>query len=246
MFKFNPAILIFCTFLTYGIACSIPQYQIPIVTSTNKVEPTRTVPTQISVSPLPSASPASINTSPAVTSTSRPLQSTSTTAGGDICSDHRSIQLINDLKSALSTSDGSRLASLVSPAHGMEARLFRDGRIVTYDQEHARFLFDSKYQVNWGLAPGSGLEIQGSFQALMVPALLDVLTRDYSLSCNQVKTGGASYRTNWPYPGIDFYSVYWPGTQANGNLDWHTWLLGMQYVAGKPYLYAIMQFQWEP
>jgi hypothetical protein len=29
-------------------------------------------------------------------------------------------------------------------------------------------------------------------------------------------------------------------------MDWHTWLLGMHYVNGKPYLYAIMQFFWEP
>ncbi len=36
------------------------------------------------------------------------------------------------------------------------------------------------------------------------------------------------------------------GTQGYGSLDWHTWLLGMHYVNGSPYLYAIMQFMWEP
>ena len=46
--------------------------------------------------------------------------------------------------------------------------------------------------------------------------------------------------------GMNFYSVYYPGAPANNNLDWRTWLVGMEYVDGKPYLYAMMQFFWEP
>jgi hypothetical protein len=49
----------------------------------------------------------------------------------------------------------------------------------------------------------------------------------------------------WPYQG-DFYSIYFPGTEANGNLDWHTWLVGVEYVNNKPYVYALMQLFWEP
>ena len=33
---------------------------------------------------------------------------------------------------------------------------------------------------------------------------------------------------------------------ANGFLDWHTWAIGIEYVDGKPYIYALMQFFWEP
>ena len=66
------------------------------------------------------------------------------------------------------------------------------------------------------------------------------------MTCDQIQVGGTTYQATWPYTGINFDSLYYPGTQANGNLDWHTWLLGMHYVNGKPYLYAIMQFQWEP
>jgi hypothetical protein len=29
-------------------------------------------------------------------------------------------------------------------------------------------------------------------------------------------------------------------------MDWHTWVAGIEYVNGKPYLYALMQFFWEP
>jgi hypothetical protein len=29
-------------------------------------------------------------------------------------------------------------------------------------------------------------------------------------------------------------------------MDWQTWVAGIEYVNGKPYLYALMQFFWEP
>lgn len=162
------------------------------------------------------------------------------------CADPQVMTLINNFKTALQTSNGKMLASLVSPTHGMDARLYRNGTVVTYDQQHAKFLFETTYVVDWGPAPGSGIETHGSFHETIVPALLDVFNKNYTLSCNQIQVGGTTYTATWPYTGFNFYSVYYPGTQANGNMDWRTWLLGMHYVNGQPYLYAIMQFQWEP
>lgn len=162
------------------------------------------------------------------------------------CADAQATALINNLKSALQNANGPLLASLVSPTHGMDVRLYRDGRIVNYDRAHAKFLFETTYSVDWGAAPGSGQETIGSFHELIIPDLLDVFNKSYTLTCNEVKVGGATYQAVWPYSTINFYSVYYPGTDANGNMDWHTWLLGMHYINGAPYLYAIMQFKWEP
>ncbi len=128
----------------------------------------------------------------------------------------------------------------------MDARYFRNGQVVNYDQLHAQFLFDSTYVVDWGAAPASGLEKKGSFHEVVLPALQDVFNKDHALACNQVQVGGATYKATWPYSGINFYSVYFAGTPNNGNLDWRTWLIGMEYVNGRPFLYAIMQFFWEP
>ncbi len=179
-------------------------------------------------------------TAPVVAPSAAPAQPS------DICSDSRASALADSFRTAVLTSNGPLLATLVSPAHGMDARLFRNGRVVNYDADHAKFLFVSTFVVDWGLAPASGLPTKGSFHDLIVPALLDVFNRTYKLSCNQIDVGGTTYQASWPYPGIDFYSAYYPGTAANGNLDWHTWLIGVDNEAGKPYLYAIMQFQWEP
>jgi hypothetical protein len=161
------------------------------------------------------------------------------------CADPQATSVIETLKSALQTSNGVQLASLVSPLHGMEVRYYRDGRIVTYDQAHAKFLFASTFQVDWGDAPGSGLPTVGAFQQVILPDLLKLFNSAYTLTCDQVQVGGATYQAVWPY-AANYYSVYFGGTQANGNMDWLTWLVGFEYAGGRPYLYALMPFRWEP
>ncbi len=233
-------------------ACSLPLYTTS-TTPTAALKPKQAAQTAAAaiataVTSLPTGiiTPTATNLPQGITATPQPQLAVTQAASSNFCADAQVTTLINSFKSALQTSNGELLASLVSPTHGMEARLYHNGRVVTYDQAHAKFLFDSTYVVSWGLAPGSGLETKGSFHELIVQALLDVFNKNYTLTCNQVQVGEASYPTTWSYSGINFYSAYYPGSQGNGSLDWHTWLLGMQYANGKPYLYAIMQFQWEP
>jgi hypothetical protein len=184
---------------------------------------------------------------PADSATPAIAPSASATAlSAPFCEDPQVRDIINQLETAVRTADGALLASLVSPQHGIDARLFRDGRAVNYDQEHAAALFESTFALNWGTAPGSGLEVRGSFQELMVPDLLDVLSREYEVTCNEIRLGGATYTANWPYSGIEFLSVHFPGTDAYAGLDWHTWVFGVHYVGRRPFLYAMMQFKWEP
>ena len=231
--------------------CTLPGLAAP--TATPFILPTAvpTTPAPASPTPLVTAIPAlgtpgvfvtpGAGTQIAVAPAAAPQPSST-----DFCADAQATTLINNLKGALQGSSGPQFAALISPTHGMEARLYRDGRTVTYDQQHAKFLFESTYSVDWGAAPGSGMQTSGAFHDTILPDLLDVLNKGYTLGCNQVQIGGATYQAVWPYTGINFYSLYYPGTSANGNMDWHTWLIGMQYVLGKPYLYAIMQFKWEP
>jgi len=153
--------------------------------------------------------------------------------------------LIDSFKSAVLNSNGPLFGSLVSPARGMDVAFFRDGTVITYDQNHAKFLFETTYQVDWGAEPGSGAAKRGSFHDVVVPKLRESFNQPYELHCNELSHGGATYELKWPYQG-EFYSVYFPGTQANGNMDWHNWAMGIAYENGKPYIYALMQFFWEP
>ena len=248
--------------LVFGLLCCLlTSCTLPGFSSTPTILKVAT-PTLLKPSPAPSSPTALLASSPTAATfptllaptAAGPTQISATQAPASVtqvpsatfCADAQVTTLINSLKSALQSSNGTLLASLVSPTHGMDARLYRNGRIVNYDQQHAKFLFQTTFVVNWGAAPGSGLDTMGSFHERIVPDLLDVFNKNYTLTCNQVQIGGASYQAVWPYTGYNFYSVYYPGSQANNSLDWHTWLLGMHYVNGRPYLYAIMQFKWEP
>ncbi|MBK8618565.1 MAG: hypothetical protein IPN96_15945 [Anaerolineales bacterium] len=42
------------------------------------------------------------------------------------------------------------------PSFGMDVRYYRDGNLVNYDVEHAKFVFETTFQADWGLSFGSG------------------------------------------------------------------------------------------
>ena len=162
------------------------------------------------------------------------------------CDDARGRELINSFRTAITAKDGPLLSSLVSPASGMDVRFYRDGNVVNYDVEHAKFVFETTFQADWGLSFGSGESTLGSFQEIILPSLQQVFTPNAVVVCNQIKVGGATYQPVWPYADLDYYSVHFPGTDQNGGLDWQTWVVGMDNAGGEPHLAALMHFVWEP
>jgi hypothetical protein len=186
-------------------------------------------------------------TSGSVVSTAIPTLTLSVPSpvASNICADPQVTALIDSLKTAMLNSDGPLLSSLVSPQRGLDVARFRDGTVITYRPDQAKFLFETTFEVNWGPAPGSGLEEIGSFHDVVVPELVKAFNQPYTLHCNELKHGGATYEVSWPYEG-DFYSVHFPGTEVNGFMDWHTWAVGVEYVNNKPYLYALIPYFWEP
>ncbi len=189
---------------------------------------------------------------PTFTATSAPTQSpviTQTpfpTQLPDFCADIRGTELINSFSKAVASRDGALLASLVSPSNGMDVRYYRDGNIINYDVEHAKFVFETTFQADWGLSFGSGAATIGSFQDIVLPTLEQVFTPNSLIVCNQIQTGGTNYFPEWPYPDMNFYSVYFPGTDEFGDLDWQTWAVGMENIASKPTIAAMIHYVWEP
>ena len=220
------------------VGCTFPSAPVPL-TPTPLVFPTSTLFIVPQTPALPAATlGGAITPAPGQTASSPSNPAT-------ICNDPKVTALIDSFKSAILNSNGSLLSSLVSPSRGMDVAFFRDGTVITYDQNHAKFLFETTYQVDWGAEPGSGAAKKGSFHDVVVPKLRESFNQPYELHCNELSHGGATYELKWPYQG-EFYSVYFPGTAANGNMDWHNWVMGIEYVNGKPYVYALMQFFWEP
>jgi hypothetical protein len=166
------------------------------------------------------------------------------------CADARVSTLVANFGNAFKTSNGGTLASLVSPAHGWTVRLWHNGNAITFDREHAQWVFISTYKHNWGAAPGSGQDTVGAIHVIVLPKLLDVFNAPapgYTLSCNTVQAGGASYDTSWPvqYANVNYYSVYKPGPAGN-ELSWRTLLIGVEYVQNQPYIFSTTQLDWEP
>lgn len=164
------------------------------------------------------------------------------------CANAQVTSLISDLKSALLNSNGDALASLSSPLHGLDLRLWRYGTLVNYDREHAKFLFESTFQVNWGPAPGSGDNTIGSFAQAVLPKLTEVFGASYELHCNDALDLATFSLQPWPpeYANVNFYAVHKPGTETYGGLDWRTWFAGVEFSGGRPYLFSLIHFQWEP
>jgi hypothetical protein len=163
------------------------------------------------------------------------------------CSDSRINTLLTNFGNALEISNGEALASLVSPAHGMIVSLWRNGNPITFDREHARWVFDSTFEHNWGSAPASGLDTIGSFQVKVLPWLQDVFNASYSLTCDSLGVAPQYGSNPWPveYANVNYYTVYKPGTPGV-DLDWRYWLVGVEYVQGQPFVFAVIHYAWEP
>ncbi len=167
-------------------------------------------------------------------------------ASAEFCVDPRAVSLFESLYNAASSNDGRILTSIVSPAHGLTVTYIHNGNPIVYDPAQAGMVFGSLEVVDWGLGLGSGLPVQGTFEDLVRPDLLAVFA-SAETHCNTIQLGGASYSVSWPsiWKNINFYSVYKPGTPGM-EMDWMTWVTGVEYVEGVPYLFSLSRYNWEP
>jgi hypothetical protein len=164
------------------------------------------------------------------------------------CADARVNTLIENLESAVNASNDDILASLIHSLHGLDVRLWRYGTVANYSIEEAAWVLESEYEVNWGPAPGSGENTLGTFSEAILPKLQEVFGAIYNLHCNDTLNLATFSLEPWPpeYTNINFYTVYKPGTEQYGGLDWRAWTVGVEYVGGEPYLFALIHYQWEP
>ena len=164
------------------------------------------------------------------------------------CADAKVTALLASYKTAMTRQDGALLASLVSPVHGLNVTYLRTGKTITYTPALARWVFSSTYAANWGTQPASGLEVKGSFHQEVLPKILDVLSNpNTTTTCNSPATGAKNYQYSWSfqYGNINYYALLKPGSPGV-DLDWRTWLVGVEYVNGQPYLFSLQHLFWEP
>jgi len=209
-------------------------------------------PTPIVIVIVPTASslpPTSVPFQPTIPQfTPTPIPTATASLLPGFCSDSRVTSALDSFGAALSSSNGVALAALISPTNGVDVRYIRDGRVVNYDRDHFKYVFESTYQTTWGNAAGSGQPVVGSFQQIVLPSLRKAIVPSSQRDCDQIKLGGATYTVAWPaeYASINYYSIYYPGTEQNGGLDWQTWLVGFDTSSGQPFIRVLLHFEWEP
>ncbi len=165
--------------------------------------------------------------------------------GSFFCADARVPVLIDQsLKTAMQTSSGNLFAGLVHARHGLAVRRWAYGPAVTFTPYGASLAFISPTIYNWGGGP-SGQPTYGTFAEVIQPRLNEVLSASHDLYCNTAAhTGPVINHWENGYANINFYELYKPSSP--GNLDFRTILVGIEYVDGLPYLFAMVNFEWEP
>ena len=159
------------------------------------------------------------------------------------CADTRIAPLIEQLKGSLNQSNGDMFSALASPTHGMDVRLWAYAAPINFNTNTAKTVFTSTDSYNWGGGP-SGIPDVGTFKDLIQPKLLDVLNApNMEAYCDNL-TKVYPLATPWPYPNYRYYNLYKPAS-ANG-FDFRTWLVGIEYVNGQPYIAALVTIVWEP
>ncbi len=163
------------------------------------------------------------------------------------CADARVASLLTNLGAALTTSNGTSLAALASPVHGVDVRLWRHESNINFPPENLRWVFDSTYSHSWGAAPGSGFPVSGSFKDVVLPRLLEVFNSPYEKTCNDAGIAAAFSMEPWPveYSAINYFQVLKPATPGI-DMDWRIWLVGVEYVGGQPYVFTLIHYEWEP
>jgi hypothetical protein len=129
----------------------------------------------------------------------------------------------------------------------LPVQAWANGPRIIFDQQHAEWVFTSTYEHDWGSAPASGLDVKGSFQSVVLPALLEVFNSSYELHCNEPGYADTFSLEPWPkqYANIGFYNITKPATPGV-DLDWRTWLVGVEYVENQPTIFSLIHFAWEP
>lgn len=163
------------------------------------------------------------------------------------CSDSKVKTLLTDLGTAIKETNGAALTALVSPKHGLDFRLVSNNTPVNYPASDAATVFTSNAVQNWGAALGSdAVKVNGTFADVMQPKLLEVFKSSYELSCNTAGKIVSPANISWPsaYSTVNFYTLYKPA--ADEKDKWRAFMVGIEYIEGKPYVFALVNFEPAP
>jgi hypothetical protein len=167
---------------------------------------------------------------------------------GDVfCDSVQVSQLLDQFLVVLMEGNGSGLIPLVEGDRGMRFRRHWWNHEVVIGQDALQDLFEDVSRTYWGIADGSGEPINGSFSDIVLPLLERNLFDASEFACNEILHGGSAGYIILPteYQGINFYSLYRPSGPDDFELDWGSWVVGIERWQGTYYISYLVHFEWE-
>lgn len=164
------------------------------------------------------------------------------------CRDAAAFEVVMNLKTAVEQRDSTKLRALIAQGRGLLVRLHRWNTEVQFTPDEVANFFADPTVRNWGVGQGSGDPIDGTVAEILLPKLDRDLLPDDLLSCNKVSGGATTGLLTLPdgYEAVNFYSVYRTAPIDEGNeFDWGTWIVGIEYWDGRPYLSFLVHYVWE-
>ncbi len=165
----------------------------------------------------------------------------------DFCNDEDVEKLVDAAFEALINEDGDELSQLVAEGRSLRFRRHWWNPEVIFNKDQVASLFESEQSYSWGIADGSGDPIEGTFSDFVLPLLERNLKAHSERGCNEILHGGTAGLVQLPpsYEGINFYSFYRPAGPDEFELDWGTWVMGVEFWQGQPYLSYMVHYEWE-
>jgi hypothetical protein len=161
------------------------------------------------------------------------------------CNDPAVQEVVEAFLVSLEASAGEELEQLIHPQRGLLVRVNWWNNELRYSQTEAQGLFSGDDQRDWGYQDGSGEPIEGSFGEVVLPLLAQDVAGDPQFYCNELVTGASAGLIQLPfeYEAVNYIAVHRPATE--NELDWGTWVLGIEYWQGQPFLSFLVHYQWE-
>jgi hypothetical protein len=171
---------------------------------------------------------------------------TETVSREAFCGDPQVTALIDQFRRAVAEEDGKLLLEVVNPDRGLRVRLNWWNDEVFFSGPDMQTLFDAQKKYDWGMNEGSGEPIRGSFAEVVMPFLERDLLAAGEWRCDEGLFGPTAGMTILPegYDQVHFYSAHRPAP-AEQELDWGTWIIGVERWEGQYTISYLVHYRWE-
>lgn len=153
------------------------------------------------------------------------------------CTEPEAQAVVAQASRALRDHDERALADTIDPTRGLRVYSFHDADSIRL---RGAYLSDATAH-DW---PTYGPTQHGTFDEVIEPRLTETLAAAGPPVCAQIPHGGASYAVELPVQLQSIPSVAF--ARQSSDIDWDTWVFGIERTNGHYRLAYLIPFAWEP